>query len=68
VRSKDDNCIYSKEEVGNFIYVELYVYDMLLIRNNMNTIKEVKKQLSSNFDMKDLSEMKFILGVEIKRD
>jgi hypothetical protein len=68
VRSKVDHCIYSKEEGRNFIYVALYVDDMLLIGNSMDAIKEVKKQLSSKFDMKDLSETKFILGMEIKRD
>ena len=41
---------------------------MLLIGNNMDTIKEVKKQLFSKFNMKDLSVANFILGMEIKRD
>jgi hypothetical protein len=68
VRSKIDHCIYSKKEGGCFIYVALYGDDMLLIGNNMNEIKEVKKQLSSKFDMKDLGAMKFILGMKIKRD
>jgi hypothetical protein len=68
VRIKVDHCIYSKEEGRNFIYVTLYVDGMLLIKNNMNAIKEVNKQLSSNFYMKDLDETNFILGIEIKRD
>jgi hypothetical protein len=68
VRSKYDHCIYSKEEDGNFIYVALYVDDMFLIGNSMDAIKEVKKKLSSKFDMKDLSALKFIMGMEIKRD
>jgi hypothetical protein len=34
----------------------------------MNEIKEVKKHLSSKFDMKDIGAEKFILGMEIKRD
>jgi hypothetical protein len=68
VRSKVDHCIYSKEEGGNFIYVVLYVDDMLLIVNNMDAIKEVKKKLSSKFDMKDLNATNFILGMDIKRD
>jgi hypothetical protein len=34
----------------------------------MDEIKEVKKQLSSKFDMKDINATKFILGMEIKRD
>jgi hypothetical protein len=68
VRSKADHFIYSKEEGGHFIYVELYVDNMLLIGNNMNEIKEVKKKLSSKFNMKDLGVVKFIMGMEIKRD
>jgi hypothetical protein len=43
VRSKVDHCVYSKEEGGYFIYVSLYVDDMFLVRNNMDTINEVKK-------------------------
>ena len=34
----------------------------------MGVIKEVKSQLSSKFDMKDLGASNFILGVEIKRN
>jgi hypothetical protein len=68
VRRNVDHYIYSKEEGGCFIYVALYVDDMLLIGNSMNAIKEVKKKLSSKFDMKDLSATNFILGMEIKRD
>jgi hypothetical protein len=68
VRSKFDHCIYSKEEGGcNFIFLALYDDDMLLIRNNMNVIKEVKKKLSSKFEMKDIGATNFILGMEIKR-
>jgi hypothetical protein len=40
----------------------------MLIGNNMDAIKEVKKQLSSKFDMKDLGATNFIMGMEIKRD
>jgi hypothetical protein len=34
----------------------------------MDVIKEVKSQLSSKFDMKDLSVANFIMGMDIKRD
>jgi hypothetical protein len=40
---------------------------MLLVRNNIDAIKEVKKKLPSKFNMKYLGAMKFILGMEIKR-
>jgi hypothetical protein len=68
VRSKVDHYIYFKEEGGHFIYVPLYVGDILLVRNNMDAIKEVMNQLSSKFNMKDLGAMNFILGMEMKRD
>jgi hypothetical protein len=38
VRRKYDHCIYSKEECRIFIYVALYVDDMLLIGNNKDAI------------------------------
>jgi hypothetical protein len=60
--------VYYKRESDCFIYVVLYVNDMLLVGNNMDVIKEVKMQLSSKFDMKDIGDVKFILGMEIKRD
>jgi hypothetical protein len=68
LRSKVYNYIYSKEEGGNFIYVAFCIDDMLLIRKNMDEIKEVKEKLSSMFDMKDFGATNFIIGIEIKRD
>jgi hypothetical protein len=68
VRSKVDHYVYSLEEGGFFIYVALYFNNMLVIGNNMDIIKEVMKKLSSKFIMKDLDAMKFIMGMEIKRD
>lgn len=68
VRSMADHCVYSKQVGNYFIYVVLYVDDMLFVGNNMDVIKEVKSQLSSKFDMKDLGAANFILGMEIKRD
>ena len=68
VRSKVDHCVYSKQVGDHFINIVLYVDDMLLIGNNKDFIKEVKSQLSSKFDMKDLGAANFILGMEIRRD
>jgi hypothetical protein len=67
-RSKDDHCVYFKLIGDHLIYLVLYVDDMLLIGNNKEIIQDVKNQLSSKFDMKDLGDANFILGMEIKRD
>jgi hypothetical protein len=47
--------VYFKSIGDNLIYLVLYVDDMLLIGNNKKIIQDVKTQLSSKFDMKDLS-------------
>ena len=36
---------------------------MLLVGNDMDLIKEVKQQLSSKFDMKDIGPTHIILGI-----
>ena len=63
-----DHCVYIKQVKNHFIYVALYVDDMLLVGNDMVLIKEVKQHLSSKFDMKGLGLAHFILGMDIKRD
>ena len=68
VRSNVDHYVYYKQVGNDFIYVVLYVDDMLLVGNNMDVIKEVKMQLYSKFDMKDLNVASLILGMEIKRN
>ena len=68
MRSKVDHCVYSKHIGDHFINIVLYVDDMLLIGNNKDIIKEVRSQLSSKFDMKDISVVNFIMGMEIRRD
>jgi hypothetical protein len=67
-RSKVDHYVYFKLISDHFLYVVLYVDDMLLIGNNKEVIKEIKAQLSSKFDMKDTGDANFILGMEIERD
>jgi len=44
------------------------VDDILLASSDVNLLLETKKFLSSNFDMKDLGEASFVLGIEIHRD
>jgi hypothetical protein len=60
--------VYFKLIGDHLIYLVLYVDDMLLIGNDKEIIQDVKTQLSSKFDMKDLGAANFILGMEIKRD
>ena len=67
-RSKEDHCVYFKLIGDRVIYLVLYVDDMLLIGNDKEIIQDLKTQLFSKFDMKDLGAANYILGMEIKRD
>ena len=46
----------------------LYGNDMLVVEENLEEINNLKKQLSSEFEMKDLWASKQILGMRINRD
>ena len=43
----------------------LYVDDILLIGNDVRVMSSIKAWLSSQFDMKDLGEANFILGIKL---
>ena len=63
----EDNCIYAKFKNGKYIFLVLYVDAILLASSEVNLLLETKF-LSSNFDMKDLGEASFVLGIEIHQD
>ncbi|PRQ27363.1 putative RNA-directed DNA polymerase [Rosa chinensis] len=63
-----DECVYMKIEGKNFIFLILYVDDILLASTSLKLLKATKDFLSKKFDMKDLGEASYVLGIEIKRD
>ena len=68
-RSSFDHCVYYRElQNGSFIYLLLYVDDMLIASKSKVEIEKLKTQMSVEFEMKDLGEVKKILGMEIQRD
>ena len=42
--------------------------DILLASNDLGVLHEIKHMLIRFFDMKDLGEVSFVLGIEIHRD
>ena len=50
------------------VFLILYVDDILLIGKDMSTLKETKAYLSKSFQMKDLWDVTYILGIRICRD
>uniref|UniRef100_A0A8R7JZD3 Retrovirus-related Pol polyprotein from transposon TNT 1-94 n=1 Tax=Triticum urartu TaxID=4572 RepID=A0A8R7JZD3_TRIUA len=66
--TEGDHCIYFKIMGNKFVLLSLYVDDILIASNDKSTLMEVKTWLSSKFDMKDMGEASYVLGVEIRRD
>ena len=50
----EDNCIYAKFRNGRYIFLVLYMDDILLASSDMDLLLEIKRFLCSNYDMKDM--------------
>ena len=53
---------------SKFIILVLYVDDILLSASDRGLLHDVKNYLSSNFEMKDMGEASYVIGIEIFRD
>jgi hypothetical protein len=68
-RCEYDCCVYVRSlDNGLFIFLLLYVDDMLIAAKSIVEVNKLKVLFSREFDMKDLGAAKKILGMEIRRD
>jgi hypothetical protein len=68
-RYEYDCCVYVKSlDDGSFIFLLLYVDDMLIAARSMIEVNNLKALLTKEFNMKDLGAAKKILGMKIHRD
>jgi hypothetical protein len=58
----------SKDESGRVALVSLYVDDLIITGNASKLIENIKNDLSQMFEMKDLGELHYCLGLEIWRE
>jgi Reverse transcriptase (RNA-dependent DNA polymerase) len=59
--------VYITSSVGEFVFLILYIDGILLASNDKNIMRETKKFLFKHFDMKDLGEASYVLGLKIHR-
>ena len=64
----DKPCVYKRNRDKVVMFLVPYVGDILLIENDVGVMSSLKVWLSSQFDMKDLGEANFILGIKLWRD
>ncbi len=50
------------------IFLALYIDDLFIISKELWVMNKVKNLLSQEFEMKDLGEMEYYLGIKVRRD
>jgi hypothetical protein len=68
IQSRADPCVFILIRGDLICILGLYVDDKVIIGNDLRFIEHIKDQLKCEFDMKDLGEAEYILGIQIKRD
>jgi hypothetical protein len=67
-KNEEGSCDYKKASGCTLIFMNLYVDEILLIRNGIPLMENVKISLRKSFSMKNLGDASYILGMKIYRD
>ncbi len=67
-RTVSDHSIYVRNNSEGLIIVHVYVDDLNIAAANVDTLARFKTEMSKRYEMKDLGELHFIFGLQVKRD
>jgi hypothetical protein len=67
-RSMADHSLYIKQTRDYFMAVVIYVDDVILLVSGMLMMRKLKGSLEEKYDMSDLGELHFFIGVHFERD
>ena len=67
-KNVNEPCVYKYIKETKVVFLVLYVDDILLIGNDIGLLSDVKKWLVEKFQMKDLEQASYVLGIQIIRD
>jgi histone deacetylase 1/2 len=65
--SKADTSLFLYNKFGVTIFVLIYVDDIIVISSSDHAISALLKDLNAHFAIKDLGDLHFFLGIEVKR-
>jgi hypothetical protein len=68
IKNVEEPCVYKKVSGSAIVFLVIYVYYILLIRNDIPMLDTIKSSLRKNFSMKDLGEAVYILYIKIYID
>ncbi|RVW94161.1 Retrovirus-related Pol polyprotein from transposon RE1 [Vitis vinifera] len=63
----DHTLFVKKSHAGKMAILIVYVDDIILSDNDMEELQKLKKYLSEEFEVKDLGNLKYFLGMEVAR-
>nr|KYP74866.1 Retrovirus-related Pol polyprotein from transposon TNT 1-94 [Cajanus cajan] len=66
-QSNSDHTLFLKNNQGKITALIIYVDDMIVTGNDLDEISSLHKSLASEFDMKQLGDLKYFLGIEVAR-
>lgn len=67
-RSTADHSLYFAQKGPDVMLVLVYVDDLIMLASNMESMGDLKAKLEAEYDMTDLGELHYCLGVEFARD
>lgn len=65
-QSHSDHCVYINNETN--VIIAIWVDDLILFGKNMDGINELKRLLKGEFEMKDMGELQYFLGIQVHRN
>ena len=68
IKNREEPCIYEWTNDSIVVFLILHMDDILLIENYISALQEVQVWMSSQFSIKDLGEISYILGIKIYKD
>jgi hypothetical protein len=66
-QSNSDHTLFLKKQQGKITALIVYVDDMVVTGNDSEERKALQGYLSREFEMKDLSSLKYFLGIEVSQ-
>uniref|UniRef100_A0A2N9GL44 Reverse transcriptase Ty1/copia-type domain-containing protein n=1 Tax=Fagus sylvatica TaxID=28930 RepID=A0A2N9GL44_FAGSY len=66
-QSKSDYSLFTRSHGSSFLALLVYVDDILIASNDMESVTKLKKSLDAEFKLKDLGNLKYFLGLEVAR-
>ena len=66
-KSNSDHTLFIKHKEGKVTALIVYVDDMVLTGDDPCIMKALQEYLATKFEMKDLGQLKYFLGIEVAR-